>query len=268
MTNTKVVLVTGASSGFGKSIAALLAQEGYRVFGTSRKKDVDAPAGVEMLMLDVQANQSVQMCIQEILTRVNHIDLLVNNAGQAHASLVEETSLQHAKNILETNFWGVVRVTNAVLPIMRKQGGGQIITIGSLAGLIGVPGQGFYSASKFALKGYSEALRFEVAPFNIRVSLIEPGFFRTNLHQALSHYDQTIPDYDHMREAIERFIARAIARGGDPDKVARLVVQVARSKRPKLHYRVGRDAVILPKLKALLPEKWFEDGMRKNLNLQ
>jgi NAD(P)-dependent dehydrogenase (short-subunit alcohol dehydrogenase family) len=267
MTDTKVALVTGASSGFGKLIATLIAQEGYRVFGTSRKKDAVAMEGVEMLALDVQSDQSVQACMQEIATRTNRIDLLVNNAGQAHASFVEETGIEQAKNILETNFWGVVRVTNAVLPFMRKQGGGQIINVGSLAGLIGVPGQGFYSASKFALEGYSEALRFEVAPFNIKVSLIEPGFFRTNLHHALSHVDQMIPDYNQLRETIEKSIESAITRGGDPVQVARLVVQVARSKHPKLHYRVGKDAVRLPRLKALLPESWFEHGMRKNFNL-
>src|SRR5215216_4969064 len=139
MTHQQVVLVTGASSGFGQLTATLFAKKGYRVFGTSREEHSATPQGVEMLVLDVQSDQSVQSCIQQLLRLVNHIDLLVNNAGQAHASVIEETGFEQAKDIFETNFWGVVRVTNAILPIMRQQRRGHIVNVSSLAGLIGVP---------------------------------------------------------------------------------------------------------------------------------
>ncbi|MFN6565309.1 MAG: SDR family NAD(P)-dependent oxidoreductase [Nostoc sp. ChiSLP01] len=171
MTNQKVVLVTGASSGFGQLIAQKLAAVDYCVFGTSRKEHPPSQ-GVEMLRLDVTSDSSVQSCINGLVTRTKRIDVLVNNAGQIHASMIEETSLEQAKEIFETNFWGVVRVTNAVLPIMRQQRSGHIINMSSVAGLIGAPGQGFYSASKFALEGYSEALSVELDPFNIQVSLV------------------------------------------------------------------------------------------------
>ncbi len=182
MSNMRVALVTGASSGFGQLTAARLVASGYRVFGTSRDAQASSAPGVEMLVLDVRSEESVQACVAELLQRAGRLDLLVNNAGQTHASLAEETDPAQARDVLETNFWGAVRVTNAVLPTMRKQRSGHIINVSSLAGLLGTPGQAFYSASKFALEGYSEALSIELQPFHIHVSLIEPGFFNTGLH--------------------------------------------------------------------------------------
>ncbi len=268
MTSKPVALVTGASSGFGQLIAARLARKGYRVFGTSRKADSAAPEGVEMLVLDVRSDQSVQACIQQMLARVERVDLLVNNAGQAHASIIEETGMEQAKDIFETNFWGVVRVINAILPIMRRQQNGHIINVSSLAGLIGVPGQGFYSASKFALEGYSEALSLEVQRSNIKVTLIEPGFFKTNLHQSLSHGGHRIVDYDALRHTVEASLQQAILEGGDPAKVAKLIVRVAESKLPRLSYRIGDDAFWVPRLKAVLPERLFRLGLRRRFHLQ
>ncbi|WP_341531058.1 SDR family NAD(P)-dependent oxidoreductase [Nostoc sp. UHCC 0302] len=178
-----------------------MAQEGYCVFGTSRKEH-QASQGVEMLRLDVTSDSSVQSCIKQLLTQTNRIDLLINNAGQIHASMIEETSLEQAKEIFETNFWGIVRLTNAVLPVMRQQRSGHIINISSVAGLIGAPGQGFYSASKFALEGYSEALSVELDPFNINVSLIEPGYFKTNFNQSMLQAAFAYADYDTARDVI------------------------------------------------------------------
>jgi NAD(P)-dependent dehydrogenase (short-subunit alcohol dehydrogenase family) len=266
MTNEKVVLVTGASSGFGQLIAQKLAQEGYCVFGTSRKEH-QTLQGVEMLTLDVTSDSSVQLCIQQLLTRTNRIDLLVNNAGQIHTSMIEETSLEQAKEIFETNFWGVVRVTNAVLPIMRQQRSGHIINMSSVAGLIGAPGQGFYSASKFALEGHSEALSVELDPFNIKVSLIEPGYFKTNLNQAMLQPTAVSSDYDNVRDVIISSVHQAIAQGDNPNKIARAIVRIASSSSPRLRYRVGYEAQWLPRLKAILPDKLFRFGARKRLNL-
>jgi NAD(P)-dependent dehydrogenase (short-subunit alcohol dehydrogenase family) len=266
MSNQKVVLVTGASSGFGQLIAQKLAAVGYRVFGTSRKEHPASP-GVEMLKLDVTSDSSVQLCINELLTRTNRIDILVNNAGQIHASMIEETPLKRAKEIFETNFWGVVRVTNAVLPIMRQQRSGHIINMSSVAGLIGAPGQGFYSASKFALEGYSEALSIELDPFNIQVSLVEPGYFKTNFNQAMLQPTPVSSDYDNVRDVIISSVESAITQGDNPDKVAQAVVRIASSSLPRLRYRVGYEAQWLPRLRAILPDKLFRFGARKRLNL-
>src|SRR5579883_2301631 len=266
MNNKKVVLVTGASSGFGQLSVQLLAQKGYLVFGTSRKEH-SASSGVEMLVLDVQSDSSVQSCVKQILAQTNRIDVLVNNAGQIHASMIEETSLEQAKNVFETNFWGVVRVTTAVLPIMRQQRSGHIINVSSVGGLIGAPGQGFYSASKFALEGYSEALSVELDPFNIKISLIEPGYFKTNFNSAMLQPSITYPDYDTVRDVIRSSIQNAIAQGDDPEKVARMIAFVAQSQSPRLRYRVGYEAQWLPRLKAILPDHLFRLGARKRLNL-
>jgi short-subunit dehydrogenase len=220
-----------------------------------------------MLVLDVRSDQSVQSCLQRLLTLVNHIDLLVNNAGQAHASVIEETSSDQAKDVFETNFWGVVRLTNAVLPIMRQQRSGHIVNVSSLAGLIGVPGQGFYSASKFALEGYSESLSLEIQQFNIKVTLVEPGFFNTHLHQKMSHSSQAIVEYQALRKTVESSLERAISQGDDPEKVAALIVKAAESKAPRLRYRIGTDALWVPRLKTMLPERLFRLGLRRRFNL-
>jgi NAD(P)-dependent dehydrogenase (short-subunit alcohol dehydrogenase family) len=268
MTTPKVALVTGASSGFGLLTAGRLAARGYRVFGTSRKKHPVAPEGVEMLVLNVQSDRSVQSCVQKVVSQASRIDLLVNNAGHAHAGVIEETGLEQAKDILETNFWGVVRVTNAVLPIMRQYRRGRIINVGSLAGLVAIPGQGFYTASKFALEGYTETLALEVGQFNIKVSLIEPGFFRTNLHKSMIQGTRTIVDYNALRTSVVSSIDESISRGDNPDKVADLIVKVAESDSLRLRYRVGSDAVWVPRVKAMVPERMFQDGTRRRFNLK
>jgi NAD(P)-dependent dehydrogenase (short-subunit alcohol dehydrogenase family) len=267
MRNQKVALVTGASSGFGELTARLLAQSGFKVFGTSRRSGTIG-GGVEMIELDVTLQASVDACIQTVLTRSDTIDVLVNNAGQTHASLVEDTPIETALRVFDTNFWGVVRVTNAVLPTMRKQRSGLIINVSSLAGLVGVPGQGFYAASKHALEGYTETLQSELQQFDIRVSLVEPGFFRTHLDRSMLRGSRGIPDYDSIRSKIESAISEAISGGGDPRDVAQKIVVVARTRQPKLRYRVGSDATWVPRWKTWLPEGWFMAGMRRRFHLK
>jgi short-subunit dehydrogenase len=266
MANGKVALVTGASSGFGKLTALKLAESGYRVFGTSRKQDSASPE-IEMLTLDVKSDESVESCIKQLFSKVNRIDLLINNAGQIHASMIEETSLEQAKDIFETNLWGVTRVTNAVLPTMRQQRSGHIINMSSLGGLIGAPGQGYYCASKFALEGYSEALSVELDPFNVKVSLIEPGYFKTNFNHEMLHSGQTYSDYDSVRNVIQSSINQAIVRGENPEKVARLIVAIANNPAPRLRYRVGNDAQWMPRLRAILPDSLFRFAARKHFNI-
>ena len=180
MSNQKVVLITGASSGVGQSTARLLSQKGYKVFGTSRNPaSAEAIPAVEMLALDVRSDDSVAACVKAVTNEAGRIDVLVNNAAYELAGALEETSMDEAKTQFETNFFGVIRMVKAVLPSMRQQKQGQIINVSSLSGVSSIPFMGIYSASKFALEGYTEALRLEVNPFNIHVSLTEAGFLKT-----------------------------------------------------------------------------------------
>ena len=172
----KVVLVTGASSGFGKETGRLLHSRGFRVFGTSRRPRSDGAEGFEILPLDVDSDTSVSACVSAVTAKAGAIDVLVNNAGYALTGGIEETSVAEAKAHLETNFFGVVRMVKAILPSMRRRKSGQIINIGSIAGSIPVPFEGYYAAAKAAVIAYTEALRHEVKNFHIRVSVFEPGF--------------------------------------------------------------------------------------------
>jgi short-subunit dehydrogenase len=180
MSDQRVVLITGASSGVGQATARLLSQRHYKVFGTSRNPaSAEIIPAVEMLPLDVRADDSVRACVEAVSTRGGRIDVLINNAGYELAGALEELTSEEAKAQFETNFFGVVSMVNAVLPFMRQQKRGHIINVGSLSGLSPIPFLGIYSASKFALEGYTETLRHEVKPFNIHVSLTEAGFLKT-----------------------------------------------------------------------------------------
>src|SRR5258708_5663628 len=173
-----VVLVTGASSGIGAIAAAFLAERGYRVYAGARS--AVTAAGVEPIALDVSDDASVTRAIEAILAKEGRLDILVNNAGFGIAGAIEDTSIDEARAQFDVNFFGVLRMCRAVLPAMRPRKAGYIVNIGSIGGLIAIPFQGFYSASKFALEGFSEALRLEVRPFGIHVVLIEPGDHRTS----------------------------------------------------------------------------------------
>lgn len=260
------VLITGASSGIGQATARLLAGAGFRVFGTSRRRHPDE-AGVEMLELDVRSDESVARCVAEVLARAGRIDVLINNAGVEHVSVAEETTMEEAHVVFETNFFGVVRMTNAVLPGMRARRQGRIINVGSLAAWVGEPGEAFYSASKHALAGYTEALRHEVWPLGIHVSLVEPGAFKTNLIRAESMPEGTITDYDAVRRAVRHTLQEALRQGDDPRQVAQLILKVARARSPHLRYGVGREAHWLPYLRVLLPQWLFDYLLRRGFGL-
>jgi len=220
-----------------------------------------------MLALDVRSGTSVGQAVAAVLARASRLDVLVNNAGYLLEGAVEEVTVEEARAELETNFFGAVRMVRAVLPVMRAQGGGRIINIGSLAGLIGVPFQGFYSASKHALEGYSASLRYEVKPFSVHVSLIEPGFFRSELGSATQRPARTAPGYDAMRARATASFQSAIAHGPDPSRVATTIARVIAARAPRLHYRVGRDAVWVPRIMAVIPQPLFEQGLRRRFRL-
>ncbi|GET23968.1 SDR family NAD(P)-dependent oxidoreductase [Prolixibacter sp. NT017] len=266
-TAKQTVLITGASSGIGKITAQVFANQGFRVLGTSRRKVPDAE-GVEMLELNVCSDESVRQCVAEVLAKVERIDILVNNAGVEHLGIVEETTMKEVYSVFETNFFGVVRVTNAILPFMRKHRNGRIINIGSLAAWVGEPGEAFYSASKHALSGYTEALRHEVWPFGIDVSLVEPAAFKTNVINAASISKETNPEYNAVRSAARQTLQDSMGKGGDPMKVARLILKIARTRSPRFRYGVGAGARWIPYLRILLPQRTFDKLLRRGFGLR
>jgi len=255
----RVVLVTGASSGIGRSCAELLAARGCRVYGASRR--AAAIAGVEPLLMDVTDDDSVARAVAVVMEREGRLDVVVNNAGIAIAGAVEDCCIADAKEQFDVNLFGALRVCRAVLPAMRRQRAGYIINVGSIGGLIAIPYQGLYSASKFALEGLTESLRLEVRDFGIRVVLIEPGDHRTALTA-----NRRFVDSDTYRERVDCAIARMALdeQGGPhPEGVARLVYRVIQKPHPRLRYTVGpvmqRAAVWL---KRLMPYAVVEKAMR------
>ena len=262
MSDKRVALVTGASSGIGRSCAELLAARGLRVYGASRLPQPHA--AFESLRMDVRKDASVDGAVAEIINREGRLDVVVNNAGIAIAGAVEDTSVEEAKDQFEVNFFGVLRVCRSVLPILREQRSGCIVNIGSIGGLVAIPYQGLYSASKFALEGLSESLRMEVRRFGVHVVLIEPGDHRTSITQnrrstAASRSSRVYQD------RFDRAIARMAAdeQGGtDPGATARLLFRIINRSRPRLRYTVGpaaeRGAVWL---KRLMPYAVVEKAM-------
>ena len=263
MKTKQVVLITGASSGIGKAIAGNLVERGDVVYGTSRdpSRNADAP-GARQLPLDVLSDESVHACVRAVLEESGRLDALINNAGYALTGALEEASVGEAQEQFETNFFGMARMVKATLPVMRRQGVGRIINIGSLAGVMAVPFLGFYSATKHALEGYTEALRHEVRPFNIRVSLIEPGFIRTGLGKNSRTPRDFIGEYDPWRVRALESITRYINTGPDPEIVARCVLRAIESKRPKTRYKAGREAMQVILLRRLVPASVFEKLIR------
>ena len=259
-----VVLITGASSGLGLATASLLAGRGFKVFGTSRKPPRDDANGFEMLQLDVTSDESVDACIQTLMHKTGRINVLVNNAGYGLHGAIEETSIGEAKSQFETNFFGTVRMVKAVLPIMRQQGRGQIINISSTAGLVASPFQAFYCASKHAVEGYTEALRHEVKRFNIKVSIVEPGWFKTNVANA-SISSAAAGSVHEYREMYQRFLSIAkehIQNGDDPRLVAETILRIVESDSPRIRYLVGKEKWHA-RVKPIVPESMFESAARR-----
>src|ERR1700677_3430229 len=260
--NPRVVLVTGASSGIGLACATHLAGRGFRVYGTSRRAAAGSPApgNLTMLPADVTDDGSVEQAVATVLEREGRLDIVVNNAGMGIAGPVENTSTEQAKGQFEVNFFGVLRVCRAVLPSMRRQRSGYIINIGSIGGILAIPYQSMYSASKFALEGLSEALRMEVRPFGIRVVIIEPGDHKTDF----THNRQIIENtYGKPCEAALARAARDEQNGPGPEQIARLLYGIINLRNPRLRYSTGpifqRAAVWL---KRLLPNSLVEYGVR------
>ena len=268
MKNAKVILISGVSSGFGNVTAKYLAQKGCWVFGTSRTPEKVMlpntetekwPGSLEIIKMDVNYANSISEGIKKIIERTGRLDVVVNNAGYGLAGSIEDTTLREAKDQFNTNFFGVHEVCRQVIPIMRKQQSGYIINISSLAGLVGLPFQAFYSASKYAIEGYTEALRIEVKTFGIKVSLIEPGDFRTSLteHRHITKSSQSDPVYQNRFEESLKAVEEAERKGDSPEKMARLVERIINTDAPRLRYRIGPSSTLVG-LKHFIPERIVE----------
>jgi NAD(P)-dependent dehydrogenase (short-subunit alcohol dehydrogenase family) len=276
----RVVLIAGASSGIGQACANHLHQKGYQMYGTTRRARPQATAiseaedvyltAFEMIQMDVDNDRSVARGVEFIWDREGRLDVVVNCAGFGVAGSVEDTTIAEAKSQFETNFFGAVRLCRAALPIMREQQSGYIVNISSIAGLIGIPFQGMYNASKFALEGMTEALRMEVQPFGIHVVLIEPGDFHT---QFTANRRKTVASQQNAVYLEQFTTALGVmeadeTQGPSPVKVAYLLERIIESPSPRLRYPVGPvyEKVAIT-LKKVLPSRFFEWGLMKYYRL-
>jgi len=265
---SKVALVTGASSGIGAAIAERLSEADYRVFGTSRRPALDERRGFEMLSLDVTSDRSVEAVIEEVVRRAGRIDVLVNNAGFGVAPAgAEESSIEQARSIFDTNFFGMVRTTRAVVPRMRLQGSGRIINIGSALGFLPMPYGALYAATKHAVEGYSESLDHELRTRGIRVSVIEPAYMKTPFDANFLEPDAALDEYREIRAAVNKRVKEVMATAEDPRVVAEVVLKAAGSAHPKLRYPAGRLAGRLRFLRTFLPAGLMDAGIRRDLGL-
>ena len=264
----RVVLVTGASSGIGKCCAEYLAQHGYRVYGTSRRansRDGEQRSSkrnlFQMLQMDVTDDASVKQGIDHIIARDSRIDVVVNNAGIAIIGSLEDTTIEEAKSQLETNFFGSLRVCRSVLPVMRQQQSGYIVNISSIGGLISLPFQSAYCASKFALEGAMEALRMEVRPFGIHVVLIEPSDIKTDITAQRQKAEQSTGNsaYHKRFQKVLRIVESGERNAPTPESIAILINKVISKKSPRLRYTAGKisQRIAVP-LKKILPSRLFE----------
>ena len=270
----RVVLVTGAFRGIGMAISQKLVQNGYRVFGTTRGKPGSAvppgpPTGTvdKALRLDVQDEKSIGECVNAVLEEAGRIDFLVNNAGITIYGAIEELSLAQVKELFETNFFGVVRLTQAVLPTMRRQASGRIINIGSVAGFLPMPYQAAYAASKHALAGWTETLDLEVRRFGIRAILIQPGFISTDIDRNSTSGALLQSIYADERDRVVETLRVSVEGGDDPATVADAVLQAATKREPVTKMLVGRGSRQLRILRTLLPRTVFELGLRRQFGL-
>ena len=252
--NGKIGFVTGASSGIGAATAERLALAGYTVYGTSRRGTKTAQRSFEMLPLDVTSDESVEAAVREVLRLDGRIDLLVNNAGFSVAPAgAEESSIEQARAIFETNFFGVVRMTRAVVPHMRHQGRGRIINIGSVLGFLPMPYMALYAATKHAIEGYSESLDHELRTRGIRVSVIEPAYTKTQFDANFLEADSKLNEYREVRAALAKKMKELVEAGDAPGVVADVVIKAASAARPRLRYAAGGLASRLQWLRRFAP---------------
>src|SRR5215211_8709279 len=264
----KIAIVTGASSGIGEATAERLAKAGYKVYGTSRRGAQAGRQSFEMLPLDVTSDESVAAAVGEVMRRDGRIDLLVNNAGFGVAPAgAEESSMDQARSIFETNFFGLIRMTRAVVPHMRRQGNGRIINIGSVLGFLPMPYGALYAATKHAVEGYSESLDHELRTRGVRVSVIEPAYTKTQFDANFLAPDSKLDEYREVRALLDKVLKEVMATADEPNVVADVVLEAAIADRPKLRYVAGGLANRLRLLRRFAPARLLDAGIRKDLRL-
>jgi len=262
-----VVLVTGASTGIGRAVADLLHDSGWHVVGSSRSEV--AGAKWQWAHVDVDDDSSVAEVVGSTFEQNGRLDAVVHCAGWGLAGAAEQTPMVDAKAQVETNFWGAVRVANSTVPILRQRGGGRLIFMSSIGGLVALPFQSFYSASKFALEGYVEALAYEVAPFDVKVTLVEPGNFKTNFTASRRMVPPPAPDvYAQARDKAISLMVHDELNGADPESIAKAVETLLASAKPPLRVSVGKfDERFGLIAKRLLPFSMFQRAARSSLGV-
>src|SRR5437763_6460637 len=265
--NSSVAVVTGVSSGIGNATARALVARGYRVFGTARSEASIVPEKVERVLLDVRDGESIQRGVDEVLAKAGHIDLLVNNAGGSLDGAFEETPLGQARDLFELNFFGAVRMTQAVLPAMRARKSGRIVFVSSVFGFLPAPFMGFYAASKHALEGLAESLDHETRTLGIRIALVEPAGTRTQIDSNGATAARRLEDYDGPRDRAIEQVRASVSTGDDPSVVAQTVLKAATAKKPRLRYPAGKRAGLLGRLRRYLPAGLFDSAFRRQFRL-
>lgn len=259
----KSVLITGATAGIGKATAEKLAREGYRVFGTGRNPQAKHRNGYELLALEVTSQVSVEKCVAEVQRRTGgQLDVLINNVGTGILGAAEESSAEQVRALFEINFFGAVRMTNAVLPMMRARQQGCILLLSSAGGVASVPYSGYYCASKHALEAYGEALRLELEPFGIRVATVAPGTVRTAAGDKAMQPDRALAAYEGVRAKTTDKYVQAIRKGMPPERVAEKILRILRSRQLKPRYTVGAQSAAVSAMKSWLPAQMFEAGVK------
>ncbi len=263
-TDQLVALVTGASSGIGRATAQALAAAGFAVVGTSRDPAKAAPLdGVTFIELDVADADSVRAAVEQVVEGFGRIDVLVNNAGVGMAGAAEEVSISQTKAGFDINVFGVMRMTNAVLPYMRAQGSGRVVNVSSVLGFIPAPFMAAYAATKHAIEGYSESVDHEVREHGVRVLLVEPGYTSTAFGANTQWSDSALPAYAEQRVVVRDVLAEAMRDADDPSVVATVIVAAALDPKPKLRYPAGATAARVSILRRLVPARAFDKQIRK-----
>lgn len=266
MDQSKVIFITGATSGIGAACTAYFSHNGWKVYGGSRRivREITTPEGAVLFPLDVTRRDEVQNVVSTILEREGHLEVAINNAGYGIGGPLEMTTVEEAKEQFETNFFGVHLVNRIVLPYLRDQGHGRIILIGSIGGRIGLPFQGMYSATKFALEGYAEALSMEVKEWGVEVLLVEPGDFATGFTGERKIVAETEPYSAQFQTALNTIESDETG-GKSPDIIAQKLFRVLNRRRlPRKMMAGAWDQKLAVKIKALLPRPWFEYIIRSH----
>jgi len=273
--NYKVAVVTGSSSGIGFETSLVLARNNFHTYATMRNPEKGTKMRtvqtgenlpIKIIQLDVTIDKSVSHAIQSILSESGRVDVLVNNAGYGLVGAFEELGMDEIKQQYETNFFGVMRVTQAVIPIMKEQKSGIIVNISSGAGRFGYPGGSAYVSTKFALEGLSESIAYELDPFGIKVALVEPGFVRTNFSNVIAKRSQEPhSQYSKMMEKMAGRIEEMSRNSSSPELVANIVLEAVTTKNPNLRYLAGKDVEQWIEQKKKLSDKEFFNMIKQSL---